>query len=278
MTVALVGGPASALSGTRSLPAVNGLATFSNLSISRTDNDYTLAASVSTPPGITGVSTDVFSIRPGDGSLLSITTAIPSSVVSGSALPTVSVQLLDADSNLVTTAGVSVSLSMSPSGTLVPQTPQLTNASGVATFTNVVVSAAAGSGYTLIAAATGFANGSSNEFAVTVPSVTLTVTTAGDGIGGVTSVPAGAIACGTAGSDCSETVPAGTSVTLAASAATGSAFSGWSGGGCSGTGTCVVTLDAATAVTATFPLAPSELTTSAQRAKGADLTASAPSV
>src|SRR5439155_9283102 len=44
----------------------------------------------------------------------------------------------------------------------------------------------------------------------------------------------------------------GTVVTLSASPAVGSALTGWSGGGCSGTGTCVVTLSAATTVTATF--------------------------
>jgi len=33
---------------------------------------------------------------------------------------------------------------------------------------------------------------------------------------------------------------------------TGSTFTGWSGGGCSGTGTCTVMIDAAKTVTATF--------------------------
>jgi hypothetical protein len=41
-------------------------------------------------------------------------------------------------------------------------------------------------------------------------------------------------------------------VTLTARADLGSSFGGWSGGGCSGTGTCVVTLNANTTVTATF--------------------------
>ncbi len=45
-----------------------------------------------------------------------------------------------------------------------------------------------------------------------------------------------------------------TSVTLTANATTGSTFTGWSGEGCSGTGTCTVTMSAAGNVTATFTL------------------------
>jgi uncharacterized repeat protein (TIGR02543 family) len=77
----------------------------------------------------------------------------------------------------------------------------------------------------------------------------LTVTKSGTGSGTVTSNPAG-IDCG---SDCSENYDHGTTVTLIASASTGSTFTGWSGG-CSGTGACVVTMDATQSVTATFAL------------------------
>ena len=49
-------------------------------------------------------------------------------------------------------------------------------------------------------------------------------------------------------------INSGQSVTLTAAAATGSTFSGWSGEGCSGTGTCVVTMSAARTVTANFTL------------------------
>lgn len=79
---------------------------------------------------------------------------------------------------------------------------------------------------------------------------TLTVTKSGTGT--VTSNPAG-INCGT---DCTETYNSSASVTLTAAPATGSTFAGWSGGGCSGTGTCTVTMDAAKTVTATFTQTP----------------------
>jgi YVTN family beta-propeller protein len=80
---------------------------------------------------------------------------------------------------------------------------------------------------------------------------TLTVAKAGAGAGSITSAPGG-IDCGSA---CSASFADGTSVTLTASAASSSTFSGWSGA-CTGTGACNVTMDAARSVTATFALAP----------------------
>jgi Divergent InlB B-repeat domain len=76
---------------------------------------------------------------------------------------------------------------------------------------------------------------------------TLIVTRAGTGSGTVTSSPAG-INCGP---DCSENYATGASVNLTATPAVGSTFAGWSGA-CTGVGPCSVTMDAATAVTATF--------------------------
>ncbi|MCB1767041.1 MAG: DUF4214 domain-containing protein, partial [Candidatus Competibacteraceae bacterium] len=87
------------------------------------------------------------------------------------------------------------------------------------------------------------------EYAVTVPTHALTVTTTGTGTGTVSSNPAG-INCG---SDCSQSYPEGASVTLTANPDSNSTFAGWSGA-CSGSGTCVVTMDAAKNVTATFAL------------------------
>jgi YVTN family beta-propeller protein len=84
---------------------------------------------------------------------------------------------------------------------------------------------------------------------------TLTVAEAGTGSGQVTSSPAN-INCSATSNECSATFVLGTQVTLTASAATRSSFAGWSGGGCSGTGTCVVTPTSDTTVTATFKALP----------------------
>ncbi|MFN9503734.1 MAG: Calx-beta domain-containing protein [Rubrivivax sp.] len=83
---------------------------------------------------------------------------------------------------------------------------------------------------------------------------TLTVSKGGAAAasGVVTSSPAG-ISCG---SDCSEAYSSGTSVTLTASAPSGTLFSGW-GGACAGTAaTCTVTMDAAKTVSASFASVP----------------------
>jgi hypothetical protein len=76
----------------------------------------------------------------------------------------------------------------------------------------------------------------------------LTVSKAGTGGGSVT--------CD--GDGCAASYPFGAKVTIAASPDASSTFAGFSGGGCSGTGSCVVTIEAATVVTATFTAKPAE--------------------
>jgi PKD repeat protein len=77
----------------------------------------------------------------------------------------------------------------------------------------------------------------------------LTVVTAGSG--SVSSAPVG-INCGV---DCTEQYLNGTTVTLTATPGLSSFFNGWSGA-CSGTGDCVLTMNAAKNVTASFAILP----------------------
>jgi hypothetical protein len=74
----------------------------------------------------------------------------------------------------------------------------------------------------------------------------LTIVKAGTGSGSVT--------CNATA--CAATYPEGEEVTLAANPASGSTFTGWSGGGCSGTASCEVTIEEDTTVTATFTANP----------------------
>jgi Subtilase family/PA domain len=93
-----------------------------------------------------------------------------------------------------------------------------------------------------------FQNTAGSKAQVVQLSHALSVHRKGTGKGTVRSVPAG-ISCG---ATCSRLFASGTSVTLTAHHAARSKFSGWKGGGCSGTRACKVKLNDETRVTATF--------------------------
>jgi hypothetical protein len=126
--------------------------------------------------------------------------------------------------------------------------------------TSVTLTATAGTGSTF-SSWTGCDSTSSNTCTVTMTANksvsaafalskrTLKVAKPGKGAGSVTAT---GISCG---SDCTEDYNDGTSVTLTATPEPGSIFAGWSGGGCSGTGVCEVTVqDELIDITATFNL------------------------
>ena len=133
-------------------------------------------------------------------------------------------------------------------GTVNVTTDASGNAAGTASFASALTT-----GF-ISTTATHAVNGTS-EFStcvtlnVPVVNVLLTVSKTGTGAGTVTGT---GIACG---ADCSESVAPNTVVTLTAAATAGSTFVGWSGGGCSGTATCNVTVSAAQTVNAQFDLA-----------------------
>ena len=85
---------------------------------------------------------------------------------------------------------------------------------------------------------------------IEAPQVALTVHKAGAGDGIIIATPEG-MNCGTV---CTYRYAAGTMVTLTATPAEGSTFTGWQGGGCSGVTPCMILLEQELAVSATFEL------------------------
>jgi alpha-tubulin suppressor-like RCC1 family protein len=128
---------------------------------------------------------------------------------------------------------------------------------------------AQGSGSTTITARSGARSGSTTLTVVARP--TLTVIPEGTGEGTVTSTPAG-IDCG---ATCSAAYDSGTIVTLTATPAGDSTFTGWSGGGCASTNPCTITLTANTTVIATFS-APRPTLTVTPQGTGAGTVTSTP--
>ena len=111
------------------------------------------------------------------------------------------------------------------------------------------VSIAATETFKAIAMKNGWTDSSVTTASYTI-NYTLTVTVTGTGT--VNSSPIGINSCTASSGTCSAVFGQGSSITLTATPGSGLTFSGWSGGGCSGTSTCVLSLNANTTVTAPF--------------------------
>jgi hypothetical protein len=154
ITIALGNNPGGgALSGTATVTTVNGVATFSTLSVDKVGVGYTLVASSASPaPPLTQATSAGFTIGPGVATQLAIVQQ-PGTATSGVALaPAVTVQLRDAAGNNVTSPERSVTMAIgaNPSGGALTGTPTVTTVNGLATFSNLVLDKA-GAGYTLVA-------------------------------------------------------------------------------------------------------------------------------
>ena len=84
------------------------------------------------------------------------------------------------------------------------------------------------------------------------PKHTLTLTKVGDGQGLVKSYPSGVLCSYTCSMTAAEFYDGAAVVLEVPKVGKGSTFEGWYGGGCSGTGTCTVTVTEATSVVAEF--------------------------
>jgi hypothetical protein len=182
VTLAIGTNPAGGtLAGTTAVAAVNGVATFSDLSIDRAAAGYTLAA---TSSGLSGATSGAFTITAAP-----IATALgfamqPSRVVAGAAItPAVQVEIRDQFGARLTTATNSVTLTIgtNPGGGSLSGPTTLTAVNGVATFSGLSIDHV-GSGYTLAATSAGLTGATSAAFDVTATppqGITHTVLTSG---------------------------------------------------------------------------------------------------
>ena len=150
---------------TNPLAASSGVATFAGVSINKTGTGYTLTAAAT---GLTGATSNAFTITVGSASQLTFTTE-PNGGTAGAAWtiqPVVTVQ--DAGGNTVTSSSVSITLTITSgtgtSGATLSCTANPKSASsGVDAFAGCSINKS-GTGYTLTAAASGLTSATSGTF------------------------------------------------------------------------------------------------------------------
>jgi pimeloyl-ACP methyl ester carboxylesterase len=176
-----------------------------------------------------------------------------------SQLNTVSVSVRDGRDSIIRSPAFVVTLSLgpNPSGATLGGALQATTVEGVATFTGLAINKA-GEGYTLFADAYRVPRGESDPFStIIVPAnhQVLKIRGSGEGAGFLKSVPGGIACDATTGSlegVCGATYPAGTNVTINATAGSGSTLGSWSGCTTTSGNTCTVSMTRAREVTAHF--------------------------
>jgi len=157
VTASIASGPGATLLGSATATTNgSGLAVFSGLGLSGTVGNYTIAFASGS---LTGVTSGSIALGPGAPAQMTIQTQ-PGGAASGAAFTTQpAIQVRDAQSNPVTTAGISVTASISSGAgaSLIGSTSAVTDGAGVATFSGLGLSGPVGS-YTLDFATSGAPN------------------------------------------------------------------------------------------------------------------------
>jgi hypothetical protein len=158
VTLTLTAG--TGLTGTLTATPQNGIAAFSNLTLS-TVGTYTLLA---TSSGLTSATSSSFSV---DTPVKLAFVVQPTNVVTGAVIsPAVQVAVQDSAGNTVTAATNPVTLALT-AGTGLGGTLTVTPQNGVATFSSLTLSTAGT--YTLVASSSGLTSSTSASFTVTTP-------------------------------------------------------------------------------------------------------------
>ena len=163
VTVAIGTNPGGGtLGGTASVNAVNGIATFSTLSINKTGTGYTLTA---IDDGLTGTTSNTFNITPAGANHLAIVTQPGTSVAGAAITPALTVWVLDQFGNLVTSdsSSVTAAIGTNPGGGTLSGTLTISASGGIATFSTLSINKV-GTGYTLSASDGGLISATSSNF------------------------------------------------------------------------------------------------------------------
>ena len=161
VTTTIAVGPAGArLSGTTTVAAVRGIATFPNLKLDKAGTYYLRASAA----GLTGATSTAFTISAGPAKQMAFTRQ-PVGTTAGATIAPVQVTLQDVFGNPCITAinGVTVALGANPTGAVLGGTRTVNAVKGVATFGGLNTSKA-GTGYALHATATGLTGADSSAF------------------------------------------------------------------------------------------------------------------
>jgi streptogramin lyase len=167
VTISLGANPGnSTLGGTLTLPATNGVATFSGLSLNNPGNGYTLRAATAGLPAATGAA---FNVNPLLATQFVVTAEPPSPVMTNSTFNVV-VEAHTAANVIDTTynGSVTISLANNPGGSTLGGTLTVQAQNGVATFTGLTLNGP-GTGYTLQVTAPGLTPAVTTPFSVQAP-------------------------------------------------------------------------------------------------------------
>ncbi|MEE9533078.1 MAG: hypothetical protein V3W06_01560, partial [Acidimicrobiia bacterium] len=168
ITLAIGTNPASGTpSGTLTVAAVAGIATFSDISIDNQGTGYTLTADSGALTGATSATFDVL-----QGATKVVFTVQPSNAGGGIAnSPAIQVEVRNGSDILVSAAvnPITLSIGTNPGGGTLSGTLTVAAVNGVATFSDITIDKLA-TGYTLVASATGLTSDTSTTFNIVLGS------------------------------------------------------------------------------------------------------------
>ncbi|MCB1589267.1 MAG: DUF11 domain-containing protein [Xanthomonadales bacterium] len=189
VTIAIGSNPGGGtLSGTATVAAVAGLASFPGLSIDAAGSGYTFTASSA---GLSGATSSAFDVVVGAPAQLAFGQQ-PTNTAAGAVItPAPTVRILDAGGNLTTSmASISVALGNNPGSATLGGTTTVAASDGIATFPGLTVSNG-GTGYTLTASGAGATGTTSAAFNISCPATVVT-TSADSGAGSLRQIIADA--------------------------------------------------------------------------------------